>query len=617
MQEPPVSSVRPSLGAGVLANGTRFRVWAPAAREVDVVFTGPARPAFALQPAEDGHFEGVAPGVSEGTLYWYRLDGDRLLPDPASRFQPDGVHGPSEVVDPAGFPWTDAGWSGVGRDSLVIYELHVGTFSEAGTFEGARQRLAHIAALGATAIEIMPVADFPGGRNWGYDGVDLFAPSRAYGRPDDLRRLVNTAHDLGLSVLIDVVYNHLGPEGAYLGSFAPTYFTGRHCTPWGDAVNLDGPGSRHVRRFFIENALHWLAEYHADGLRLDATHALIDDSSPHFLRELSETLRAYRPDVILIAEDERKRPELTASPKRGGWGLDAMWADDFHHHMRRLLAGDREGYYAKYTGATRDIAITVDRGWWFRLASDGREERELRSDRASREQFVFCLQNHDQIGNRAFGGRLHHEIELAAFRAATALLLLAPETPLLFMGQEWAASTPFLFFTDFPEPLGQQVTAGRRAEFGAFAAFADPALRARIPDPQAPDTFHSSRLRWEELAREPHASVLGLHRRLLALRRSHAALRPGSGECVVRALDADTLLMRRGAAGAFLTLVVRLRGEGPVAMPPDIAVPSHTLRVLLSTEDAEFVRPSLPVSVNIDEGRTTIAFERPGAVVLT
>jgi maltooligosyltrehalose trehalohydrolase len=611
-------SARPTLGAVPVPEGTRFCVWAPAARRVEVVFADRAPEVCALSSAPDGYFSATARGIGAGARYWYRLDGERLLPDPASRFQPEGVHGPSEVIDPGGFEWTDADWPGVSRESLVIYELHIGTFSEAGTFEGARQRLPHVAALGATAVEIMPVGDFPGHRNWGYDGVDLFSPSRAYGRPDDLRRLIDSAHRAGLAVLIDAVYNHLGPEGAYLGAFASQYFSQRHHTPWGAAINLDGPGSREVRRFLVENAWHWLREYHADGLRLDATHALIDESTPHFLRELADRVRAFRPDALLIAEDERKLPDLTAPPNAGGWGLDAIWSDDFHHHVRRLLAGDHEGYYAPYTGSTADIALTIDRGWWTAKSrgADGVRARVDPDQRRARSQYVFCLQNHDQVGNRAFGGRLHHEIELAPFAAATVLLLLAPETPLLFMGQEWAASTPFLYFTDLPEPLGQMVTSGRRAEFGAFTAFADAASRERIPDPQAPGTFEASRLRWEERNQEPHASMLRLHRRLLELRRAHPAMRrPGTAGFDVRAIDDDALALRWRAGDACLIVAIRLRGTGAVCLPPDLTSVPGKLGVLLTTEDPELMPSPAPVAVHLAES-VTVDFSRPGAIVL-
>jgi maltooligosyltrehalose trehalohydrolase len=606
------------LGASVDPNGTQFRVWAPAARSVDVVFADPRQASVRMKAGPDGYFERYVPGVAPGTTYWYRLDGDRLLPDPVSRFQPLGVHGPSEVVDLSSFAWSDADWRGAAKGELIIYELHVGTFSAAGTFDGVRERLPDLVDLGVSAIELMPIADFHGARNWGYDGVDLFAPARAYGRPADLQRLVDAAHGLGLAVILDVVYNHFGPEGAYVGAFAPQFFTERHHTPWGRAINLDGPGSREVRRFLIENARQWVGDYHVDGLRLDATHALIDDSPIHFLRELSTRLREMRPGVLLIAEDERRLPELIRPAGHAGWGLDACWSDDFHHHVRRRLAGDREGYYAPYTGRAEDIALTIDRGWWRRHSLEGgtlRAESAPASSDEAKTSFVFCLQNHDQVGNRAFGGRLHHQIEPEAFRAATALLLLGPETPLLFMGQEWAASTPFLYFTDFPEPLGHQVTIGRRAEFAAFTAFADPVLRARIPDPQAAATFEASKLRWDERSRPAHGGVLRLHRHLLRLRRTHPALEPG-GDCRVRALDDDTIVLRREHRGASLAVVVRLQGAGRAVVPRDFAPAAGAGSSVLTTEDASFTDAPVPIDVAFTADVVHVTFQRPGAIVL-
>jgi maltooligosyltrehalose trehalohydrolase len=612
-------------------------VWAPASQHVTVRITQPARAVVPLAPEGNGYFAGFAEGARSGARYLFQLDGSSPLPDPASRFQPEGVHGPSEVIDPAAFTWTDSGWTSPRVDELVIYELHIGTFSDEGTFEGAARRLPELVRLGVTAVEIMPVADFPGCRNWGYDGVDLFAPSRAYGRPDDLRRLVDAAHGAGLAVLLDVVYNHLGPEGAYLASYAPAYFTDRHRTPWGNAINLDGPDSPHVRRFFIENALHWLHEYHVDGFRLDATHALIDDSSPYFLQELATEVRRHRAGAIVIAEDERKPREMIRPLAEGGWGLDGVWADDLHHHLRRLLAGDREGYFARYDGTTSDIARTVERGWFFRRTLDG---RIVRADHTGNEigaedhsRFVVCLQNHDQVGNRALGDRLHHVIEPAAFRAATALLLTAPETPLIFMGQEWGASSPFQYFTDLPEPLGGLVTEGRRAEFGAFAAFADPASRERIPDPQDASTFERSRLRWDERHREPHAAILRLYEALLALRRTWNA-EPGTrnlepetrnperhvqegSECMACALDDDTVCVRRGTAAGAAVLIARLRGSGTVVVPREYAPDCSSRDVVLSTEDAAFTADPVPPAIAAADGEIRIAFARPGAVVIS
>ena len=364
---------RPTLGAVPVADGAEFRVWAPAARRVDVVFArlstdGAIVPGevHQLERARDGMHAGVVRGLDPGVRYWYRLDGDRLLPDPASRFQPEGVHGPSELIDPAAFAWSDARWQGVREENLVIYELHLGTFTPQGTFAGVESRLDELASLGVNALELMPIAEFAGRWNWGYDGVDLFAPCHHYGTPDDLRRLVDAAHRRGLAIVLDVVYNHLGPDGAYLSAFSPAYFSSRHKSPWGDGVNLDGPGSRRVRDFFVQNALHWVHEYHVDGLRLDATHALTDEGPEHFLAELSHRVeRESDRHIVLMAEDERNLARLVRNRSRGGYGLSGVWSDDLHHHMRRLLAGDCEGYYASFSGKTEDLAETIRRGWFF------------------------------------------------------------------------------------------------------------------------------------------------------------------------------------------------------------------------------------------------------------
>jgi maltooligosyltrehalose trehalohydrolase len=647
---------KPTLGAVAQPWGATFRVWAPAARRVEAVIleessprasarpgpgggfplgtqeqvqTGDARPATARELASegDGIFSGKVEGAVAGTRYWFRLDGSRLLPDPASRFQPEGVHGPSQIVGPDAFSWSDADWVAPEMPSLSVYELHVGAFSPAGSFAGVEERLPAIAALGVSAIELMPVAEFPGRRNWGYDGVDLFAPSHRYGTPDDLRRLVNAAHRHGLAVILDVVYNHLGPDGAYLSAFSPFYFTDRHKSPWGDGVNLDGPHSEQVRAFFIENALHWLHEYHVDGLRLDATHALQDDGSHHFLAELASTIRAEARGrgVVLIAEDERNCDRLVRPADAGGFGLDGVWSDDFHHQCRRLLAGDHEGYYANFSGTAGDLATTIQRGWFFMGQAAPATGAPRGSDPAGipLPRFVFCLQNHDQVGNRAFGERLHHQIDLAAYRSASALLLCAPETPLLFMGQEWAASSPFLYFTDHEEELGRMVTEGRRAEFLAFSAFADPARREQIPDPQADSTFERSRLPWDERDAMPHAGVRRLYERLVHLRRSEPALTsrvsdPGRKIAATRASapDEGTVVLRRQArSGPDVLVVARLRGEGRVDVTDPLSADAHW-ELVLTTEDPDFAEDGQPPGLEWAPGRLAVVFERPSAVVL-
>ena len=624
-----------TLGALCDPQGTTFRVWAPDAAAVELVLcraagaaagadTGDVRP---LRPSPGGYWTGRFADVGAGHRYKYRLDGDgsRTFPDPASRFQPEGVHGPSEVVDPSGFRWSASAWTPPPLEQIVLYELHVGTFSPEGTYTGAIARLPHLVDLGVTAIELMPVGDFPGERNWGYDGVAIFAPARAYGTPDDLRALVDAAHRFGLAVLLDVVYNHLGPDGAYANAFSTHYFSDAHSSPWGRGVNLDGPHSGPVRRFFIENAVHWIREYRIDGLRLDATHALHDDSPVHFLRELADAARADAGRPILVtAEDHRNLSRMLMPPARGGFGLDAVWADDFHHQARVHTAGDREGYYEDFSGSVGDLATTLRQGWFF----TGQYSRYLREPRGTDPsglappQFVVCIQNHDQIGNRADGARLHHEIDPAVYRALSALLLLAPQTPLLFMGQEWGASSPFQFFTDHGEELGRKVTEGRRQEFAAFAAFTDPARRAAIPDPQQRSTFERSRLDWEELTAPAHGGVLLLYRRLLRLRRATPALVSRSrAPFAVREIDAHTLALAYGSPeetddGALL-LVARVSGGGGTVQLP-VASPAATL---LTTEDegmAEDVSPpSVQLAVSADgHSRLDVRFARPGAVAL-
>ncbi|MDQ3654486.1 MAG: malto-oligosyltrehalose trehalohydrolase, partial [Chloroflexota bacterium] len=449
----------------------------------------------------------------------YILDGDAPRPDPYSRSQPDGIHGYSQVVDPAAYIWNDDSWRGPDPDRQAIYELHVGTMTPVGTFLSLIGELEELKRLGVTAIELMPVAQCPGERNWGYDGVDLFAPHNAYGTPDDLRRLVDAAHGVGLAVILDVVYNHLGPEGNYLGVYASQYFSDRHETDWGAGLNWDGPGGEWVRRFAIDNACHWIAEYHIDGLRLDATHAIIDDSPIHLVQELTARAReaAGERTIVVFAEDGRH--EIARAIAVGGEGLDGIWADDFHHEVRVMLTNAHENYYADYNGSAVSIASAIADGFSPVTASKGVTPVNERDPASA---FVFCIQNHDQVGNRPFGDRLHHEINADRYAVASTLLLFAPETPLLFMGQEFAASTPFLYFTDHPEELGQLVTNGRRQEFAGFGAFHDPALRETIPDPQAETTFAASRLKLEE--RRKHAGIYRLYTDLLGLRATDPVL---------------------------------------------------------------------------------------------
>jgi maltooligosyltrehalose trehalohydrolase len=606
------------IGAIAQDGGVLFRVWARGREAVELVlFEGEAEgQTYTLVPEGDGWFSTFVPGTVAGTRYKYRVDGDGPFPDPASRFQPEGVHGPSEVVD-LSYAWRKVGWQGRTLEELVIYELHVGAATAEGTFEGLISKLPYIRSLGVTAIELMPVADFPGDRNWGYDGVSLWAPARAYGRPEDLQRLVDAAHEEGLAVILDVVYNHLGPDGNYLGVYSSDYFTERHHTPWGSAINFDGVDARPVRDFFVSNALYWLHQFQIDGLRLDATHEIFDDSEVHILRELAERVEASLPvgrQVVLIAENENNDASLVAPPIEGGYGLDGIWADDLHHQLRRALAGDHEGYYADYSGRVKDIARTLRRGWFFegQPAPMTGKPRGTEVDEMPYPAFVQCIQNHDQIGNRAFGERLNHEIDLAAFRAASTLLLLTPGTPLLFMGQEWAASSPFLYFTDHNPELGRLVTEGRRAEFAGFSVFTDGDMREQIPDPQARQTFLDSKLKWDEREQKPHRGMVQLYKALLAMRATHPALQARERESVrVEAPGDDYLVMRRDSEQGALVVIFNLKGGLELDLGTLDLTRQQAWKMRFSSEDRQYGGED---GIRLNNGQLSI--RGPGAAVL-
>ena len=520
----------------------RFRLWAPAAHQVELcVANRPMR--IPLDRCDFGWFEVVTDAAKPGTQYCFRINDAQEVPDPASRFQPRDVHGPSEVVNGSAFDWQDAEWHGRPWEEASIYELHAGAFTPSGTFSAVRERLDYLADLGITAMELMPVADFPGRRNWGYDGVFLFAPDSTYGRPEDLKELVQSAHDRGIMVLLDVVYNHFGPEGNYLRSYAPQFFTDRHCTPWGDGINFDGPDSRVVRDFFIHNALYWLTEYHFDGLRLDAVHAIMDDSAPHILAELADAVRnSIGPDrhVHLILENDRNQARYLQRTERcrPRW-YDAQWNDDVHHALHVLITGERDGYYSDYSDRPLDrLGRCLVDGFAYQGEPSVYRNGEHRGEPTAGlppTAFVSFLQNHDQIGNRAFGERIINAADCRAVRAAAAILLLAPSPPLLFMGEEFGTETPFLFFCDFEKNLAAAVTAGRRNEFARFARFNDPAEREQIPDPNAASTFESSLLDWSEIDQTSHREWLRFYRHLLKLRCQHIVC-PLSAGC---AIDAD------------------------------------------------------------------------------
>ncbi|HUW97779.1 MAG TPA: malto-oligosyltrehalose trehalohydrolase [Acidiferrobacter sp.] len=518
------------FGATLKAEGACFRLWAPDVDKLEIALSwagGEKR--CPMEGAGDGWWRYFASGLGRGVRYQFLLPDGGTVPDPASRYQPDDAEGSSLVIDPASYDWQDGCWRGRPWCETVIYELHVGTFTPEGTFRAAMERLDDLADLGITAVELMPLADFPGRRNWGYDGVLPFAPDTAYGRPEDLKALVDAAHGRGLMVFLDVVYNHFGPEGNALHRYAEDFFTPRHHTPWGPAINFDGPNSRVVRDFFRHNALYWLEEYHFDGLRFDAVHTICDDSHPDILEEIATAVAAgpgQDRQIHLMLENDHN-----AAHYLGSGGYRAQWNDDFHHSLHALLTGEKDGYYGDFAGQPIDyLGRCLAEGF----AWQG-QPSVYRGDRARGEAsaylpptaFINFLQNHDQIGNRALGERLSRLCTTEALRAAVAVLLLAPAVPLLFMGEEFAASSPFLFFCDFSGELGEAVREGRRREFSAFAHFSTDEAAAQIPDPGAESTFTASTLDWTQRNLGPHADWLQYYRRLLHIRRDEIVPRLG------------------------------------------------------------------------------------------
>ena len=506
-------------GVELQRDGAHVRVWAPAASRVDFVHLHPAgERRHRLDRESDGHHSGSVPGVAAGDRYWLALDDDRLRPDPRSRYQPDGPHGPSAVVDPAAFAWTDGQWRGLARAGNVLYEMHVGTFTPEGTWRAAAEHLPALADLGITAIEMMPVSDFPGRFGWGYDGVNLYAPTRLYGTPDDLRAFIDRAHALGLGVILDVVYNHLGPDGNYLAEFSPEYFTDKYTNDWGQPINFEGPTA--VREFFIENAAYWISEFHFDGLRIDATQDMHDASREHVLASIATRARAAagRRGVLLVAENEPQQARLVRPVEQGGYGLDAMWNDDFHHTAVVALTGRREAYYHDYKGSVQELLSCAKFGFLYQgqYYAWQKKRRGTPALDLPRSTFVTYLENHDQVANTPYGRRLHAITAPGRYRALTALLLLAPGTPMLFQGQEYGASSPFLYFADHKRELQEPVASGRRAFLSQFPSIRDPDVQASLPPPSAEETFRRSTLDPGE--RQRGLDMVALHRDLLAIR---------------------------------------------------------------------------------------------------
>jgi maltooligosyltrehalose trehalohydrolase len=558
-----------SLGANRLPDGSwEFLVWAPNARQVCVKFINENREPLTLEPLQRGYFRGNVRNLRPDAKYVYKLDDDREFPDPSSRFQPDGVHAASQIVDPNAFHWTDQSWKGRPLEGSIFYELHVGTYTPEGTFDALICHLPDLLNLGVTTIEIMPIAQFPGSRNWGYDGAYVFAPQNSYGGPQALQKFIDAAHHHGLAVALDVVYNHLGPEGNYLNAFGP-YFTGRYCTPWGQALNFDGAGSDEVRRFFIENALYWLEDYHFDALRLDAVHGIFDFSARHFLAELKSEVanlseRSGR-QMYLIAESDLNDSRIMHAPSQGGYGIDAQWSDDFHHSVHCLLTKEKRGYYADF-GGIDPLITTLKDGWYYSgQYSPHRQRRFGNSPRGfSHSRFVVCNQNHDQVGNRAAGDRLNSLVDFESAKLAAGITLLSPFTPMLFMGEEYGETAPFQYFTSHGDPaLVEAVRKGRRDEFAAFG------WEESVPDPQDEKTYLRSRLNHSLKNREPHRTLLQLYHRLIQLRTEYKLASPAS-QTVQAVGDEAILLLCEDGDKKFALIFNFAEQHGCVSLPEPI-----------------------------------------------
>lgn len=580
------------IGAEPTAAGTDFRVWAPKRERVEVVL-GDRTAALTREPG--GYHSGLVPEVGAGALYRYRLDGEGPYPDPVSRFQPEGPHGPSQVVDPRRFQWTDVDWRGVRLEGQVLYEMHVGTFTAEGTWEAARAQIPELAAAGITVIEVMPVADFPGKFGWGYDGVGLFAPVAIYGRPDDFRRFVDDAHRHGVGIMLDVVYNHIGPDGNYLKQFSDGYFTDRYKNEWGEAINYDGPNSGPVREWVATNAAYWAEEYHLDGLRLDATQQIFDASAENIQTKLANAMRvaARGRDVILVAENEAQHTRLVRPPERGGYGLDGLWNDDFHHSAVVAVTGRNDAYYTDYLGKPQELISAVKYGYLFQgqRYSWQAKRRGTPALDIPPAHFINYIENHDQLANSGRGDRLNRLTSPGRLRAITALLLLAPGTPMLFQGQEFGATSPFLFFADHNSDLRRLVHEGRIQFLAQFRNLAQPEMRGCQPDPGDRATFERCKLDFSE--RERNAGTYRLHKDLLRLRREDPLFRAQRQRGVDGAVLGDESFVLRyfGEDGDDRLLLVNLGRDlrldpapEPLLAPPE----GRVWEVLWSSEAPEY-----------------------------
>jgi maltooligosyltrehalose trehalohydrolase len=592
------------VGADVVPQGgVHFRVWASKRQRVEVVLEGGPghRPGaeplgIALEPEGAGYFSGLVADANAGTLYYYRLDGEtELYADPASRFQPDGPHGPSQVIDPHTFQWHDQHWRGVSPEGQVLYELHLGTFTPEGTWEAASRELPALVELGVTVLELMPIADFPGRFGWGYDGVNLFAPTRLYGTPDECRCFIDRAHGLGMGVMLDVVYNHIGPDGNVLPHFSPEYFIDRHSTDWGEAINYEDAHAGPVREYFLANAGYWIEEFHFDGLRIDATQNIYDSSADHILAAMARRVRqaARGRATLLVGENEPQHTQLVRPPAQGGYGLDALWNDDFHHSAMVAMTGRNEAYYTDYHGTPQELISALKYGWLYQGQYYQWQQKRRGTSALDLQPTVFVtfLQNHDQIANSGRGLRCHVLTSSGRYKALTAVMLLGPSTPMLFQGQEFAASSPFFYFADFPGDLARLTHQGRAKFLSQFSSIAQPNMQAQLRDPANPETFALAKLDLSE--RQRHAGMYALHHDLLRLRREDPVFRVqrrGGLDGAVLAPEAFVLRFF-GVQADDRLLVVNLGRDLPLHSAPEplLAPPEGMVwKILWSSEDPRY-----------------------------
>ena len=598
-------------GPQITSAGIQYRLWTTTAKSVAAMVetAGESAPRkIPLKNEVDGWFCGLDPAGKPGDRYRFRLDDAIDVPDVASRFQPCGLAGSSEIVDPSRFPWLATKWQRPSAERLVIYELHVGTFSNSGNYGGVVRHLEHLAELGVNAIQLMPLGAFPGQRNWGYDVVLPFAPASAYGTPDELRQLIDRAHGRGLAVNIDVVYNHVCGEPNFLKATCPHYFKTKRANLWGDLLNFDGDYSEAVRGFFIQNAEYWFDEFRADGLRLDATHAIEDESGNHVLQEISEAV--HRRGGFVIAEDDRNDAQVVRPVAEGGLGMDAVWADDFHHTVKSKVRPEPIAHFRSYQGSGGEIAETLDHGWLFRGQYFPQWKRPRGTECRDRNvsQFIYCISNHDQAGNRPLGERLHHLVSPEAYRAVSMLFLLLPYSPMLFMGQEWACETPFVFFTNHGGEFGKGVSKGRLKEFGDSGAHWPADMVASMPEPEAEAAFLRSKLDWSELKAPSHQSILQLYRECLALRNIDSVFARRGREHWMAWSEEETVFLHYGDQGQAERLIVcRFDGSAPLAN----LAPGWELR--LSSNEPRFGGSGTSFS----RSEHSASLSAPEAIVLT